>query len=148
MTRKNEVGFAGIFTSSNDAECANCEQQRVADIMYEDVVPITFTLVDYLEKNLKSKDLITEGEKKTISDLEPDQVRPFLKEHLKWRIVDLESNLIDNEQRIRDSGLEVKVISRVFETPNDENKLGVFSDPVLYQDITELKQGGYGYVWP
>ena len=148
MVRKNEVGFSGIFTSRNDAECANCEQQRDAGLMYEDVVPITSTLVDYLDANPKSKDLIQEGEIKTIRDLEPDQVRPFLKEHLQWRIVDLHSNLIDDEQRIRDSGLEVKVMSRMFETPNDENKLGVYSDPVLYQDITELKQGGYGYAWP
>ena len=146
MTRKNEVGFVGIFTSSNDAGCANCEQQRDAGIMYEDVVPITSTLVDYLEANPKSKNLIPEGEKKTIRDLEPDQVKPFLREHLKWRIVDLDSNLINDEQRITDSGLEVRVISRMFETPNDENKLGFYSDLVLYQDITELKQGGYGYV--
>ena len=48
MTRKNEVGFAGIFTSSNDAGCANCEQQRDADLMYEDVVPIVSALLTLL----------------------------------------------------------------------------------------------------
>ena len=97
MVRKNEVGFSGIFTSRNDAECANCQQQRDVGFIYEDVVPITSTLVDYLDANPKSKDLIQEGEKKPIRDLEPDEVRPFLKEHLKWRIVDLDSNLIDDE---------------------------------------------------
>ena len=74
--------------------------------------------------------------------MEPDQVWPFLLEHLKWRIVDLDSNLINAKQRINNSGLEVKVISRMFETLNDENKLGVCSDPVPYQDITELNWGG------
>ena len=71
MARKNEVGFAGIFTSSDDAGCANCEQQRDAGIMYEDVVPITSTLVDYLEANPKSKDFIQGGERKAIRDMEP-----------------------------------------------------------------------------
>ncbi len=148
MVRKNEVGFSGIFTTGTEAVCANCDEQRARDYMYEDVVPITSTLVDYLDDNPISKDLIQEGRIKTIPNLEPENVEPFLKEHLKWRIVDTASNLMDSEQQIKDSELEVKVVSRMFETPNDENKLGVYSDPVLYQGITEQQPGGYGYVWP
>ena len=147
MVRKNEVGFSGIFTSRAEAACANCDEQRAQDFMYEDVVPITSTLVDYLDDNPISKDLIQEGTIKTIPNLEPANVEPFLKEHFKWRIVDTASNLMNSEQQIKDSGLEVKVVSRIFETPNDENKLGVYSDPVLHQDITDTKPGGYGYVW-
>ncbi len=147
MVRGNEVGFSGIFTTTAEAVCANCDEQRARNFMYEDVVPITSTLVDYLEDNPISKDLIQEGTIKTIPNLEPANVEPFLKEHLKWRIVDTASNLMNSEQQIKDSGLEVKVVSRMFETPNDENKLGVYSDPVLHQEITETKAGGYGYIW-
>ena len=145
MTRRNEVGFSGVFTSNVAAECANCDAQRAADIMYEDVIPITSTLVDYLKGNLKSDGLIRAGDLKTIPDLKPESVVPFLKEHLQWRVVDPESNLIDGVQQIKDSGLEVKVVQRMFETPNDANKLGVYSDPVLYQEITEGKLGGFGF---
>lgn len=35
---------------------------------------------------------------------------------------------MNSEQQIKDSGLEVKIVSRMFETCNDENKLGVYSD--------------------
>ena len=145
MTRRNEVGFSGVFTSNVAAECANCDAQRAADIMYEDVIPITSTLVDYLDANPKSDGLIRAGDLKTIPNLEPESVVPFLKEHLRWRVVDPESNLIDGVQQIKDSGLEVKVVQRMFETPNDANKLGVYSDPVLYQEITEGKLGGFGF---
>jgi hypothetical protein len=100
--------------------------------MYVDVIPITSTLFDYLEKEPKSEGLIRDGVIRKIKIMEPGEVVPFLKEHLKWRIVDPAANLIDGLQQIKDSGLEVKVVQRMFETPNDTNKLGVYSDPVLY----------------
>lgn len=145
MVRKNEVGFSGIFASPLEAECANCDEQRASNFMYEDVVPITSTLVDYLQANPKSRDLIRVGEIKTIADLGPESVVPFLREHLQWRITDTSANLIRDEDWINDSELEIKVISRMFETPSEQNKLGVYSDPVLYKEITESKLGGYGY---
>ena len=59
MVRPNEVGFSGIFTTTAEAVCANCDE-RARDFMYEDVVPITSTLVDYLDDNPISKNLIQE----------------------------------------------------------------------------------------
>lgn len=147
MVRKNEVGFSGIFASPLEAGCANCDQQRASNFIYEDVVPITSTLIDYLQANPKSKGLIREGEIKTIESLGHESVVPFLREHLQWRIADTSANLISDEHRIKDPELEVKVTSRMFETPNDENKLGVYSDPVLHREITDTRPGGYGYVW-
>ena len=93
MVRPNEVGFSGIFITTAEAVCANCDKQRARDFMYEDVVPITSTLVDYLDDNPISKDLIQEGTIRTIPNFEPANMKPFLKEHLKWRIVDTASNL-------------------------------------------------------
>ena len=97
MVRKNEICFSGIFTSKAEAACADCDEQRARDFMYEDVVPITSTLVDYLDDNPISKDLIREGTSKNIPNLEPANVEPFLKEHLKWRIVNTASNLMNSE---------------------------------------------------
>ena len=148
MTRGNEVGFSGIFTSDAAVECTNCERERASDVMYVDVIPITSTLFDYLEKEPKSEGLIRDGVIRKIKNMEPSEVVPFLKEHLKWRIVDPASNLIDGLQQIKESGLEVKVVQRMFETPNDTNKLGVYSDPVVYEEITQGQPGGFGYQWP
>ncbi|KAK4695524.1 hypothetical protein P7C71_g2239, partial [Lecanoromycetidae sp. Uapishka_2] len=146
MTESNQVGYSGIFASSSGAHCDNCNDQRALQTLYEDVIPITSTLVDYLYANPTSDGLIRDGETRTIPSLdnEPSVVR-FLKEHLQWQVVDTASNPITDEQQLRDSGLEVKVVRRKFEVPTDENKLGLYSDPVVYQEITEGKLGGYGY---
>ena len=103
VVRPNGVGFPGIFTTTAEAVYANFDEQRALDFMYEDAVPITSTLVDYLDNNPISNDLIKEGTIRTIPNLEPANVEPFLKEHLKWRIVDTVSNLMNSEQQIKDS---------------------------------------------
>lgn len=111
MGRPNEVGFSGVFTTTAEAVCAKCDEQRARDFMYGDVVPITSTLVDYLDGNPISKDQIQERTIKTIPNLEPANVEPFLKEHLKWRIVDTAFKLMNSEQQIKNSGLGIKVVS-------------------------------------
>ncbi|EME77386.1 uncharacterized protein MYCFIDRAFT_83316 [Pseudocercospora fijiensis CIRAD86] len=96
MTKKNEVGFAGIFArSAADIEnCSNCQSQRDNDIVIEDVVPITTILYDYLESEPHSRDLIRDGEHQTIRDLTAESVVPFLTEQLHWRIIDLASEAL------------------------------------------------------
>lgn len=71
---------------------------------------------------------------------------PFFKEHLQWRVIDKASQAIDDDQQLRDTGLKIKVVRRKFDVPTDDNKLGVYSDPAVYQRITEGKLGGYGWV--
>ena len=72
-----------LLPRTRQSNCANCDEQRARDFMYEDVVPITFIPVDCLDDNPISKDLIQEGTIRTIPKLEPANVEPFLKEHLK-----------------------------------------------------------------
>ena len=140
MTKMNEVGFSGIFASSERSNCASCALNRDADLMYEDVVPLTGKLMDYLASNPGSGDLIRDGVKTTIESLEAEEVVPFLKEHLQWRITDAASNLLDG---VEQSGLEVKVADRLFEPPQGDNLLGTYGPSTVHLEITQGKTGGF-----
>ncbi|KXT08107.1 hypothetical protein AC579_9209 [Pseudocercospora musae] len=147
MTKKNEVGFAGIFArSAADIEnCSNCQSQRDNDIVIEDIVPITTIFYDYLESDPHSHDLIREGEHKTIPDLTPESVVPFLTEQLHWRIIDLGATLLSGQER--QAGLEITVSSRQYTPPTAENIMGVYGPETVYPEITNSKPGGFGYVY-
>jgi hypothetical protein len=140
MTKMNEVGFTGIFASPERANCANCKINRDAGIIYADVVPLTSKLTDYLDSREGSENLIRDGVKKTIRNLEAEEVVPFLKEHLQWRITDTKSNLLGG---IEESGLEVVVMDRLFEPPHGDNLLGTYGPSTAHPEITAGKPGGY-----
>lgn len=148
MTKKNEAGFTGVF--ANDAEniehCANCASQRDEDIMVNDVVPLTTIMYDYLDAKDGSESLIRDGEMKTIPNLTPESVEPFLKEHLQWRIIDLGTNLLSGQEQ--QAGLEITVSSRQFTPPTANNLMGVYGPETVYPNITNTKAGGFGYVYP
>jgi len=143
ITKKNEVGFSSIFASSPDAPCANCVRQREEGFIYEDAIPITTLLYGYLRSNTAVEG--PEPELRTLESFHPDQVVPFLKKYLSWRVTDIASNLINEEQRLLASGLEVRVSVRNFDLPTAEAPLGVYYPPEVYQEITQDKVGGFGY---
>ena len=99
MTKKNEVGFQGVFTGEEDgaADCANCQSQREQDIYVTDRIPMTTILYDYLDGAEGSENLIRDGQIKTIPDLTPGSVVPFLREQLKWRMIDLGATLLEGQ---------------------------------------------------
>ena len=78
MTRMNEAGFSGIFAQSQRSERTNCEKNRNRGILYEDVVPLTNILMDYLDDAHGSEDLISGGGKTTIRNLGAEEVVLFL----------------------------------------------------------------------
>ncbi|KAK6086913.1 tyrosinase [Seiridium cupressi] len=139
MTKMNEVGFVGVFASPESTQCESCAKNRERDLVYEDTVPLTGKLLDYLASNSNAASLIRDGNKKTIDTLEPDEIIPFLKEHLQWRITDASSQLLD----IGNSGLEVKVADRLFEPPHDDNLLGTYGPSTVHTEITQGKEGGF-----
>lgn len=143
ITKKNEVGFSSIFASSIDAPCANCIQQREDGMLYEDAIPITTALLAYLQSNTGSS-----GPNPTLRTLEsfrPEHVVPFLKANIGWRLTDLASNLITDEQDLLASKLEVTVTARSFELPSAEKPLGEYYPAYAYEEITNDKLGGFGF---
>ena len=145
MTKRNEAGFTGVFASGLDSGCANCARNQEADILVEDVVPLTTILYDYLDASDGSETLIRDGEIKTIRDLEPDRVVPFLTEHLQWRMIDLGSTLLVGQEQ--QAKLEVTVTSRQFLPPAQGNLMGVYGPYTPHPEITRTKPGGAGYTY-
>lgn len=143
MTRKNEVGFSGIFASSESAPCANCIKQRREGVIYEDAVPLNTSLLAYLASNTNPDG--PPQELRALEDLEPEHVVPFLKQHLSWRITDLASNPKNDRQQIIDSKLQVSVWDRDFELPTATKRLGQYFNSTVHKEITQDKLGGYGY---
>lgn len=145
ITKKNEVGFTGVFASSKESQCASCKTARDQDVICEDVVPLTTQLTDYLASNPRSQDLIAVGNIRTLQSLEPEHVVPFLREHLQWRITDTKSRLLVGQEQ--QAGLKVIITNRTFQPPNEEHLLGVYGSSTAYPAITQDKAGGYGHVY-
>lgn len=145
MTKKNEVGYTAVFTTSAEqaSRCANCLRQRDEDIRLSDVIPLTSILYDYLKDAPNSENLIRDASLKTIDDMTPESVVPFLKENLRWAIIDASANLIEGEEV--QAGLEVVVASRDFEVPTKEYLMGKYGPITLHPEITSSKRGGYMY---
>ena len=146
ITKKNEVGFSAVFATSDNAPCANCITQREEGMMYEDVIPITHSLSAYLKSNTDPE---TDGPLmtlRTLENFEPDHVVPFLKKNMAWKLTDTASNLLDDQQKLIDSALEITISARNFDLPTPQHPLGVYHPADEYREITEDKVGGFGYV--
>lgn len=146
LTKKNQVGFSTVFASSRDTSCTNCAKQRNDGLVYKDVIPITHALYAYLKSNTDPE---TDGPLMSLRTLEsfaPEHVVPFLKKNAAWRLTDMASNLLDDQQQLIDSGLEVSISSRKFDLPTPEHPLGVYHPAQRYPEITSDKLGGFGFV--
>jgi hypothetical protein len=115
-------------------------------MMYEDAIPITHALYAYLNSNTDSE---TDGPLmtlRTLESFEPEHVVPFLKKNLGWKLTDTASNLLDDQQKLIDSALEITISSRTFDLPTPQYPLGVYHPAEEYREITDDKIGGFGYV--
>ena len=115
-------------------------------MIYEDAIPITPSLVNYLISNNAAPEDGPDPSMRTLESLEPKHVVPFLKEHLDWRITDVSSSLKNAEEDLISSGLEITVSDRLYDLPTNEKPLGEYYPSSIHQEITEGKLGGYGYV--
>jgi len=147
MTKKNEAGFTGVFATPQSGlpGCSNCVQQRQEDVIIEDTVPLTSFLYSFLTASQGSDTLIPQAQKKTIDNLTPEEVVPFLKENLQWRMTDLGTNLLDGVQQ---SGLEILITHREYLAPDQEHLLGQYGPFVPHPEVTIDRPGGWGYVYP
>ena len=146
LTKKNEVGYSGIFASDRDAPCANCLEQQEEGVIYQDAVPLTMSLTRHLISYKGSEG--PEQNMRTLQSLEPRDVVPFLKQHLKWTITDTASRLLDDPQQMKDADLKISVWDRIFDLPTPDHRLGLYHAAELHQEATETIPGGYGYTWP
>ncbi|KAK4958258.1 hypothetical protein LTR10_004684 [Elasticomyces elasticus] len=137
ITRMNEVGFSGIFASKPGSGCTNCTKNK--DMVYEDTVPLTGKLTEYLASSPGAGTFLPDG--RTIQSLEVDQVVPFLKANLTWRVVDTSGAMLHG---VEQSGLEIKVTDRLFTPPSAAEPLGTYEASEVHSEITAGKVGGFG----
>ena len=145
FSKKNEVGYSTIFASQWDAPCANCVHQRQEHLIYEDAIPMTMAMTQYLT-SYEGADGPTQN-MRTLQSLEPEHVRPFLKKHLHWVVTTTSSQVIDNIDMIRNSQLEISVWDRIFDLPTEEYRLGLYHEATLHPDITTDQPGGLGFTY-
>jgi len=147
ITKKNEAGFTAVFArpQTGVADCSNCAKQREEDVIIEDTIPLTTFLYSFLTASENSNTLIPQAQKKTIDNFTPEEVVPFLKENLQWRMTDLLANLLNDVQQ---AGLEILITHREYIAPNQEHLLGQYGPFVPHEEITNDRPGGWGYVYP
>ena len=141
MTKKNEVGYSYIFATPPSAPCANCASQRSQGFIYEDAIPLAAALTKYLASYTDPDG--PELEMRTLQSFEPEHVVPFLRENLKWVLTDGASALIDDEERIRASELEITVWERLYDLPTEEARMGKYHPATLHAQATEGRLGGH-----
>ena len=67
-------------------DCENCRRQRESRQRYRDFVPLTKMLVDYQRSGeVQPPAPATDG--MSLRSLDPDDVVPFLKRNLHWRVI-------------------------------------------------------------
>ncbi|KAM3080283.1 hypothetical protein ACMFMF_003694 [Clarireedia jacksonii] len=71
----------------------------------------------------RSDILIPQAQKKTIDNLTPEEVVPFLKENLQWRMTDLATNLLHGEPQ---AGLKILISHLIYIAPDQEHLLGQY----------------------
>ncbi|KAI9845231.1 MAG: hypothetical protein M1837_004986 [Sclerophora amabilis] len=145
FTKKNEVGFSGIFASDRSAPCANCLQQREDGMVYQDAIPLTMAMTKYLTSNTDPDG--PDPDRRTLQSFEPEHVVPFLRQHMHWVITTPASDVIDAPEKIRDSQLEISVWDSIFDLPTPDRHLGSYHPANLHQEITETQPGGLGYTY-
>ena len=141
MTKKNEVGYSYIFASPPSAPCANCTTQRSQGFIYEDAIPLSEALTKYLVSYTDADG--PELGMRTLQSFEPEHVVPFLKENLNWVLTNGASGLIDDEERIRASELEISVWDRLYDLPTEEARMGLYHPATLHAQATEGRLGGF-----
>jgi len=117
------VGINGIWSNNpRSGGCANCEQQADAKLTVMDVIPLTPHLLKWI--SLGEKCPAGDPEGVTCQSLDYNQVFPFLKKNLHWRVADMNLNVIEGEIE----GINVYAADRIVTLPTK------YQDPVQFGD--------------
>ena len=74
------------INAAQGGDCENCRQQAARGQIDADFTPLTPMLMNYVVSGRKASELVPEDEA-VLRSLEQEDVIPFLKRHLHWRIV-------------------------------------------------------------
>ena len=111
------AGITHVFAAPVEA-CDNCGIQSELATVVTNTVPITSLLLDYVRV----------GE---LSSMEPDNVRPFLVQRLKWRILGINGNAGNTRTMAERKGFKVNISVKISRLPRG-------SDDVRYETYPEV----------
>ncbi|KIX05662.1 uncharacterized protein Z518_03634 [Rhinocladiella mackenziei CBS 650.93] len=118
-------------------ECPNCQQQLEEDSIYGDTVPLTSRLVDMVEARETQPPTPEEG--MVLRSLDPEDVIPFLRRNLHWRVVDRNGAQVPREKVGR---FLTYVTSRTMAFPKTIYDLPVWDNPEVYREVTHGRPSG------
>lgn len=126
------VGINGIWSNNpRSGGCANCEQQADSKLTVMDVIPLTPHLIKWISLGKKCPSDDPEGV--ACQSLEYDQVSPFLKKNLHWRVADMNLNVIESEVE----GINVYAADRIVTLPTKYQDAVQFGDRYAHHDVAE-----------
>jgi Tyosinase C-terminal domain len=85
---RNLVLQSGVFVNSDLKKCTNCQTQKAKQFLYGSAVSLTKILTDYI-KSGERQPLLPSPDGMDLKTLDPDDVIPFLRRNLHWRVVDV-----------------------------------------------------------
>ncbi|KAI9886218.1 MAG: hypothetical protein M1823_001953 [Watsoniomyces obsoletus] len=121
----NLVGSHCVFQKDPGA-CSKCDVAN-NEVEVTGVIPLTTALLESIKQG-------------KICSLDPEEVDPYLKENLHWRVSKMDDTSVPNEEV---PGLQVTVISAEVRKPNNDEEFPEWGAPQTRADVTEDKKTGY-----
>ncbi|KAL7267388.1 hypothetical protein RUND412_010029 [Rhizina undulata] len=120
----NLVGTHTVFSPRiGKTECENCLTHHQQGVVVSGSISLTAAL-------------LTKG----LVDLEPDNVKEYLRQNLHWRVQSPDGDHVANSQL---SSLKIIVTSTIVETYDDKSKLPYWGLPQVIKSVTEKRAGGF-----
>ncbi|TGZ79980.1 Di-copper centre-containing protein [Ascodesmis nigricans] len=132
-TDPNLVGSVNVFASDvNTSHCENCLEGYDKGLVITGQVPLTSALLDRIE---------------LVGSLEKEDVTPFLREHLHWRLHREDENhtSISRSELPHPDDLVFSVTSCLVDVPDAADELVVYYDWNPIPEITEGRPTGTGF---
>ncbi|KJX99848.1 hypothetical protein TI39_contig350g00006 [Zymoseptoria brevis] len=145
------VMTAGIFTSGvpqatnpetdGDVDiCPNCAVQTATQQDYNDFVPLTKMLMDYVRSQERQPAREEDGGL-VLRSLQAEDVVPFLKRNLHWRVMGTQGPV----EREDTSGLRVNVTSQWMKLPDKMSDMPVWGKEEVHVEITDSRPSGVSF---
>jgi tyrosinase len=128
VVHDNNVGTYAVLGSDRQTTgCEKCQSDADRELIVTGIIILTEALIDR----------VTAGE---LRSLTPEDVVPYLKENLHWRITLADGTHKPNEE-VR--GLKISVVSTDVDLPDDPHELPQYSGHyTIHPEITEGEPGG------
>jgi tyrosinase len=122
----NLVGTHCVFADAPGGECDDCKDPEARNAFVTGVIPITTALLNAIKRG-------------KLASLDPNDVDPYLKRNLAWRVTTLNDGAVDNNKV---DGLKVSVVSAEVKRPQTITELPKWGDFTIREGVTQNRTTG------